>query len=320
MSAVDLRAALSEVFGRPVSDVSRTVSIRSSSCAIEDLIVRFGNGETREVVFKNLGPDGKLEAARAIRPSFVYTQIREIEVYRALLSRFNLGAPRLYGAKTDSELDRYWLFLEKISAPALFEIAAFERWLDAAAWLGLLHGACDAEEARRAAPSLATHDAEYYWRWLRRARKYAGPALDRIASGYHHVVDALLRIPHAWIHGEFYPSNILVGALDNPRICAVDWELSAVAPALLDVAALASGSWTRAQRLQMLNAYLEKSPPHLRRQDAVHAFDCCQLHIAIQWLGWSENWRPHRRHAHDWLSEAIALAALPSLAGFFKRP
>jgi hypothetical protein len=28
----------------------------------------------------------------------------------------------------------------------------------------------------------------------------------------------------------------------------------------------------------------------------------------VQWLGWSSQWSPPAQHAHDWLSEALALA------------
>ena len=36
--------------------------------------------------------------------------------------------------------------------------------------------------------------------------------------------------------------------------------------------------------------------------------DWCSLHLAVQWLGWSDRWSPPRQHAHGWLDEATRLA------------
>ena len=30
------------------------------------------------------------------------------------------------------------------------------------------------------------------------------------------------------------------------------------------------------------------------------------LLVALQWLGWSDDWTPPPEHRHDWLSEALA--------------
>ena len=60
--------------------------------------------------------------------------------------------------------------------------------------------------------------------------------------------ERLLALPVGFIHGELYPSNVLVGERTG-RICAVDWEMAGIGPLLLDLAALTSGAWTqRAQR------------------------------------------------------------------------
>jgi hypothetical protein len=34
----------------------------------------------------------------------------------------------------------------------------------------------------------------------------------------------------------------------------------------------------------------------------------CRLHLAVQWLGWSNEWSPPQEHRQDWLAEAIELA------------
>jgi hypothetical protein len=311
MSAPELRQALSEIFQRPVTTMLRAPSPCSSSFAIEELQIQFGDGEVIEAVFKDLSPGAMLEAARSVRPDFLYEPQREIEVYRALLSRFRPGAPKLYGYTVDPAEKRYWLFVEKVDAPPLLEIGAFETWLEAARWLGRFHSVGDETSARAAAPLLITHDAAFYEHWIHRAHRYRGAALDPIAQEYERVIQKLLQLPRAWIHGEFYPSNILVREAAGPaQICPIDWEMAATGPALMDVAALASGRWNRSERLRILDAYLETVAPGLRPPDAIEAFDCCQLQVAIQWLGWSPNWKPYEPHAHDWLADARQIAAL----------
>jgi hypothetical protein len=39
----------------------------------------------------------------------------------------------------------------------------------------------------------------------------------------------------------------------------------------------------------------------------------CRLHVAVQWLGWSETWSPPKHHAHDWLAELGQLAEAVAL-------
>ena len=36
---------------------------------------------------------------------------------------------------------------------------------------------------------------------------------------------------------------------------------------------------------------------------------CCELCLAVQWLGWEPNWQAPPEHARDWLDVATRLAA-----------
>src|SRR5262249_18299805 len=146
----------------------------------------------------------------------------------------------------------------------------------------------------------------------------AGPILDRIAARYAGVTETLLEIPRTIIHGDFYASNILVYKQETEtRVCPVDWEMAGIGARLLDVAALASGNWSHDQRMRILESYESSLPERLPFQDVVRAFDCCQLQIAIQWLGWSQTWSPPQTHAHNWLTEALRISTESSLAPLF---
>ncbi|MGH2683850.1 MAG: phosphotransferase, partial [Actinomycetota bacterium] len=109
------------------------------------------------------------------------------------------------------------------------------------------------------------------------------------------------------IHGELYASNVLVDRTDDGlRVCPVDWEVAAAGPGLVDLAALTAG-WNEPDREAIVSAYMEEDST--ADADAFHrGLALCRLHLAVQWLGWSPDWRPPAEHAHDWLSEAAALA------------
>ncbi len=150
------------------------------------------------------------------------------------------------------------------------------------------------------------------------ARPGAEPArvrrrFTRLASRYDRVIARLSTLPRTLVHGEFYPSNVVLrNSAAAGRICPLDWELAAAAPGLMDLAALTSGEWSRPERRQMAVAYRDALeprrgwPPSL--PELLELLDYCQLHLAMQWLGWAENWSPPKMHRHDWLNELVRLA------------
>jgi thiamine kinase-like enzyme len=149
-------------------------------------------------------------------------------------------------------------------------------------------------EVQTAEPHLLVYDADFFRLWLDRARAFRG-SLGSVEECYEQAVDRLAELPRTVIHGELYPSNVIVA---GARICPVDWELAGVGPGLLDLAALTTG-WEERERSAIVEAY-----------GRVSAFDldCCRLHLAVRWLGWCEEWTPPRGHAHDWLAEAVAVS------------
>jgi thiamine kinase-like enzyme len=126
------------------------------------------------------------------------------------------------------------------------------------------------------------------------------------------VVARISTAPADFVHGEFYPSNVLVAG-EGVRVCPVDWELAGVATGMLDLAALTTGL-PEAEATVLLDAYareLAETP----QQDLAELLECCRLLLAIQWLGRSEHWTPPIEHARDWASDALAAAKkLESLA------
>lgn len=325
----ELSVRLEEAFRRYLGSPRRVVGVDRrpaeywSSHRVEPIDVQLDDGETFAVFFKQLGRQGLVEAAAAVKPAFLDNPLREITVYREILPDFPGSAPLCYGSHADSESGRYWLFLERLSAPMLSLLGAFSPWLETAGWLGRFHARL-ADRVPRYVDSgvLLVLDGDYHRTWLERARAAAaaGPAaahdrrrLDWLAARHPRVVDALLSLPRTIVHGEFYPSNILVATEGGPvRVCPVDWEMAAVGPGLIDLAALATGRWTEAERCALLQAYRDAlataAGPMARASTAREMLDLARIQLAIQWLGWAQGWVAPPEHRHDWLGEAVSLA------------
>jgi hypothetical protein len=330
VATAELLAALEDVLSRSLRRNPRIIEILRrpsdywSSYTVELLDVRLDEGTILPLFFKQLGRGALVEAAAGAKPPFVEDPLREVETYRAILSPLRLGTPACYGAVIDPASGRYWLFLERVSGSLLSEVGEFALWIEAARWLAGLHTrlAGPAEHWRRAVP-LLVQDAAYYRRWLWRAQTLLGSSphstpeqrrwIAWLAERYDPVVDTLVSLPRTVIHGEYYASNIIVQrACGRVRVCPVDWEMAAVGPGLVDLAALTAGDWTDVERTALCAAYLAALPPGAGwtlQPDALGMMlGHCRLHLAVQWLGWAPGWVPPLEHRYDWFREAVDLA------------
>ena len=330
---VALEEALSRRSGtqRRVTGLERRPSLYSTSYAIDELDARLDDGTSLRVLYKDLSRHALLEAARQAKPTFLYDPMREIETYRTILGPNRLGTPTCYGAIVDPSAERYGLFLEKVPGVELYQVGDFATWRRVAAWLAVMHARFAGEPGRlaRAAP-LLRYDGDYYRRWVNRARSSLGRSglrlsrdarrgMEQLFENYDRVIGQLVALPMTFIHGEFYASNVLVQEEGKDlRVCPVDWEMAAVGPGLIDLAALTSGGWTADERKALALAYHSALVPCENWPSAPDAFlaalDYCRLHLAVQWLGWSTGWSPPPEHTQDWLGEALGLAEKLGLA------
>jgi hypothetical protein len=323
----DLKAALEQSLeqrtgggGRIVGLVRRPSPFRTSF-PIEELDLRTSDGAALSIVFKDLDRGSLSDVARKAKPEFLFDPAREIETYGSVLAGAGLGTPEYYGSVLDRGRDRYWLFVENVRGVALWQVGDFSIWQEAARWLANLHnrfGVTAEGELQQA--SLLRYDERLYRVWLERARGFAAerPPRDRLRAGldwlaarYDAVVERLVSLPTTFIHGEFYPSNVLVreGA-STGGICPLDWELAAVGPGLIDLAALTAGKLAEDQKTAIATAYWDASAPggRLSATERQTALDYCRLHLAVQWLGWAPDWRPPRKQRQDWIGEALDVA------------
>ena len=294
-------------------------------------MVRLEDGTSLRLLFKNLSRRAMLAGARRVKPTFLYDPLREIETYRSILGPGRLETATCYGAIVDPSAERYGLFLEKVPGLELYQVGDLATWQRVAGWMALMHArfAKQTETLARVAP-LLRYDAGFYRLWADRARAAldrGGPRLsgdarrgmEQLFGDYDRVIGYLVALPATFLHGEFYASNVLVHEEgEDLRVCPVDWEMAAVGPGLIDLAALTAGGWTADEREALALAYHAALIPAESWPPAPGAFltalDYCRLHLAVQWLGWSTGWSPPPEQAQDWLGEALGLAEKLGLA------
>jgi aminoglycoside phosphotransferase (APT) family kinase protein len=268
------------------------------------LEVGYADGSSESLVLKDLGSLGEA------RPAFVHDPLREIDVYRRLLPGARLGTASFRGAVVDPSLGRFWLVIERVRATELWQIGSFESWLRAAGWLAEMHVRLKDAESEH----LTRWTREYIGTWIARARALSRDAAVVLAARRAaELTERILALPAGFVHGELYPSNVLV---DEPsgRVCAIDWEMAGVGPLLLDLAALTSGNWNERERRQLTDAYWRGANTTSSFDELVVELDVCRLLVALQWLGWSRRWTPPPEHAHDWLADVRMLVEEVGLA------
>jgi hypothetical protein len=321
-STEQLRTVLSRALARRrprarIIEVERTPSPYGSSWWLEEITIHLSDSSRVGLIFKDLAREAEGSATRRVKPAFVREPGREGWVYHNLLMDVPPAPPALWAAVTDVAAGRHWLFIERVNGTPLAQIGHRDAWCAAAEWLGRFHATAPVPRAARG--PLLHHDREYHRRWLARAlratrKKAARDRLARLralAPAHDRAIAQSLaaRKGPSLIHGEFYASNVLIEQGSGATaVHPVDWEMTALGPPLLDLAALMSGRWGARDRIAMAAAYREgarfagaRSPgvDELLREVAA-----CHLLLAIQWLGWAADWRAPADHRNDWLEEA----------------
>jgi hypothetical protein len=272
------RSSIAAVLSNALGEEVRSASVESHPYAASHLLV---NVDAELTDGRRVSAVVKETATRPLhRPKFVHRPCREREVYQHVLDESGAPVPRLLGVAGP------YVVLERLAGVPLWEAAGD----DVAQTVGkTLRSLVDALAGNVDAECLLRYDAVFYRRWLRRAC-LVDPELDRLADVYTAATARLLREPETVVHGELYPSNVLVGN----RVAVVDWESAGVGPTVIDLAAVVS-AWPEQFECSLLDAY--GPVDHV-------ALDCARLHLAVRWLGWSSRWAPPPEHATNWRAEA----------------
>ena len=137
--------------------------------------------------------------------------------------------------------ERYWLFLERVEGVLLWQVGRFEQWERAAAWLAGFHSHFVGMAQCEPQPEfLLRFDSDHCLRWIERAAQFvtrangalscvSGGPFGRLVKHYGRVADRLSSAGRTVIHGEFYPSNIILrGGAKGTQLCPIDWEVAAM--------------------------------------------------------------------------------------------
>jgi len=295
--------------GSPLAAIRRRTFPGSTSYAVEIVTVEFASGDAFEIFLKDFGWSKLPKDAAAERRE------RELRVYEELLEGEELGTARFYGARWDEVAARFWLMLEFVDGKPLRH-CGFEHWLEAAAWLGRLHGRFVGQRDRlRGCGFLKRHDADFFVHSAERAlRAVSGLSealarrLARVLEVHDAIVAVMARDPDALVHGSYRPQNVLVvRSSEPPRICPTDWELAAFGRSTYDLAFVCDGF--RPPRLEALFDVYERQAensgfPVRDRTDLRHEVDCFRLHKTINSLG----------HLHQWERPAETAAKVVTAA------
>jgi Phosphotransferase enzyme family len=316
-----LERALSEAGGSTVAvtALTRRPFAYETSFAIDELDVRLGDGSELRLLAKDVGEAGLSALAADVKPPFLAEPAREIAVYRDLLGPAELSTPRYRGATIDAATGRWWLFVERVDGEVLADVGDLAVWQRAADWAGRLGASLDAGRPPSTERLLVHRDARWHSRWIdaaiavadREATARDAAALARLLrrnrQGLEERLDAL---PRTFVHGELYPSNVVVADSGGAvRIAPVDWELAGTGPYALDLAALTSG-WGGDERVSMCRAFqraLAEKGEGIGFAELLEAVSLCGLALALQWIGWAPGWWAPAPHRHDWVAEALEL-------------
>lgn len=306
----ELVAALEASFDRPVVALARAPYRYATSHALEEVQVELEGGERTTLILKDLDPARLAPGAVDGKPAFLREPRREIETYRRLLAGTAIG-PRCHGARSDEH--GQWLLLAKVPGVELWQVGRLEVWEAVAAWLAGFHErfAVCADSIAGRNPYVLTRDRADFDRWRERGRAALAGSDDVRAGDLARRLDALpppnalTSTRRTLLHGELYPSNVLVGEDGTPeQVWPVDWEMAATGPPAFDLAALLTG-WDDPVRERMVERYRGALPRPPAAGELAHDIDVCRLHLACQWLGWTPGWQAPAEHAHDWIGEAL---------------
>jgi hypothetical protein len=290
VSDAELVKVLEPALQRRIRLAGRRAWDYTSSAPIEELAIE----GCPPLLFKDLSR--RSDSA----PAFVVDPLREIEVYTSYLS--GLDAPVFVaGAATEG---RAWLFIERVDGIPLWQAGGDEPWLSAARWLARLHRMRPPAHGGR----LLARDDELLQRWVERAlASEHGDALKALVEPSEHAIDLLGAWPTSLLHGEFYPSNVIVQQTrDGSRIRAIDWEMAGLGAGVLDLAALTSGDHDPGLRRAIVAAYRDECGSLPDGFD--ETLRAARLLIAMQWIGWRPGWTAPAEHVHDWVADAVVYA------------
>lgn len=274
-----LEESLAAALGGPVTVTGRERNLMASTHPSEVVTCRLPDGSMLRILCK-YEADRPAHLDGGQRGGVAY----EAAVYRDLLQPNGVASPRFLGTHEDPRTGTIWLFIEYLSQAMRVQKSRQPGMMEQAArWLGDFHRSFDG----RVVPVLHRHDAEYYRGWARRAASLDEPLRDRypwLRSLCERFAEAVApefaRPPLTAIHGEFYPSNVLIC---GGAVVPIDWESAAVGPGEIDFASLTEG-WPGPIAADCEREYRTARWPEGAPEDFHRRVAAAQMYWALRWL------------------------------------
>lgn len=278
--------------GWDCSMIANVCSARSSLSTSYDtglVAVHFRDGSTLTLFLKNYDHSSRRRHESERRRE------REINVYKHLLSQNTLGTAEYYGNVSDDERGLHWLLLEYVEGTPVRHFS-IERWIEAAAWLGRIHGSFyHRSEVLRSCKWLVDHNAGFYLenadnalRAVAEIAPHLMSALEPIVERHAMLVQDMVRSPSTLVHGDYHSRNVMACPGTAPvRMCVFDWETAGFGSPYYDLAHLVDG-FDPPVLDRFLQRYAEAVQP-FGMPVPDHAYmrylvNCFRLHMIIKYL------------------------------------
>jgi len=250
-----------------VTVLDRQPAVEASTFPSEVVKCQLSDGRELELFCKYAlrrhAPEPAWHTAHGHRGGLAY----EADVYERVLEPLGMPAVQLRGVYRSGRQRLAGLFLDYLG-----EATRVHRdpgaLAQAAGWIGEFHRLNTDRVGSAPLAFLRRYDADYYRGWATRTRVCAGryrPGCRWIAEAcerFERDSATLASAAQTVIHGEYYPSNVL---LWKREVHPVDWETAAVAAGEIDLAALIDG-WPvnvakRCERAYVKGRWPEGAPP-----------------------------------------------------------
>lgn len=220
-------------------------------------------------------------------------------IYADVLKPIGASVPALYGHDPGTGSGDALLATEYLEgALRVSRVPNPSAMPEAARWIGALQRR--AEPLASSLPSrVHRYDSRYYGGWALRTLRLAAQFADdpdqlvELCRGFVAAAPQLAARAPTFIHGEYYPANILVlGGAIRP----VDWESAAIGLGEIDIAMLTE-AWPGEVAAECVRAYWDARWPEGRPEDAGWALEMARLYVEFRWLG--DCWRRTKRESPE---------------------
>lgn len=161
-----------------------------------------------------------------------YTTQNEIHALK-LLTKRHLAVPVVYHTILGSNGD-YMMYMKQMAGDELYTLTQEQPWKVAVEKLAEIHLTFWRGECAFETVSQQVHGSKSFMTWIQRASEHAS-FKEKWRVAFDRAIERVHLAPKTLIHGDFFPTNILV---DGRDICIIDWADATVFGYMMDVGRL----------------------------------------------------------------------------------